>query len=301
MYDIIGDVHGHSERLEQLLKQLGYTHRNGAYRHSERRLISVGDLCDRGPTQRRTIDIIRAMQEAGQAQVIMGNHEFNAIAWATPDGQGDYLRPHTAKNEHQHKAFLQEAHQDLGWYADTIAWFKQLPLYLDLAELRTVHACWHESSKDILDRYSDASGRLRDDAWIAANTKDHELYTAIEVLCKGWEVALPAGHEFHDKDNHVRNAIRTEWWRTDGKSYRQLAIGVDDLDALPDTDIPGAALPGYDGVKPLFVGHYWMQGEPRLQSPHIACVDWSVAKNGLMVAYRFDGERELQEGGFVWV
>lgn len=301
MYDIIGDVHGHSERLEKLLKQLGYTHCNGAYRHSERRLISVGDLCDRGPTQRRTIDIIRAMQEAGQAQVIMGNHEFNAIAWATPDGQGDYLRRHTAKNEHQHKAFLQEAHQDLGWYADTIAWFKQLPLYLDLPELRTVHACWHQPSKAILDQYTNASGCLRDDVWLAANTKGHELFDAIEVLCKGWEVSLPPGYQFRDKDNHVRSAIRTEWWRDDAKSYRHLAIGVDDLDALPESDIPGAALPGYDGAKPLFVGHYWMKGEPRLQSPHIACVDWSVADKGVMVAYRFDGERELQESRFVWV
>src|SRR5690554_7046201 len=76
MYDIIGDVHGHADQLEALLKKLGYNYKNGAYSHSERKLISVGDLCDRGPAQRRTIDIIRAMHEADQAHVIMGNHEF---------------------------------------------------------------------------------------------------------------------------------------------------------------------------------------------------------------------------------
>src|SRR5690554_160353 len=301
MYDIIGDVHGHADQLEALLKKLGYNCKNGAYSHSERKLISVGDLCDRGPAQRRTIDIIRAMHEADQAYVIMGNHEFNAVAWATPNGQGGYLRKHDGKNFDQHKAFLLEAEQDHGWYASTIEWFKQLPIYLDLPELRTVHACWHEPSKAVLDRYTDANGILLPEAWLPANTKGHELHTAIEVLSKGWELDLPEGYQFLDKGNHPRTAIRTEWWRTDTTRYRDLAIGVDNLNELPEGNIPSADLPGYDGEKPLFVGHYWMKGEPSLQSPHIACVDWSVAANGLMAAYRFDGERELRDSGFVWV
>jgi len=32
-YDIIGDVHGCADKLTTLLKKLGYTHSDGAYRH----------------------------------------------------------------------------------------------------------------------------------------------------------------------------------------------------------------------------------------------------------------------------
>ena len=50
---------------------------------------------------------------------------------------------------------------------------------------------------------------------------------------------------------------------------------------------------------PVFIGHYWMTGHPGLQSPRVACVDYSAAKGGPLVAYRWDGEQELDERHFV--
>ena len=51
-----------------------------------------------------------------------------------------------------------------------------------------------------------------------------------------------------------------------------------------------------------FVGHYWLQGkEPELLARNIACVSWSVAKSGFLCAYRWDGERELDDQKFVWI
>ena len=79
-YDVIGDVHGHADRLEALLQKMGYSHRAGAWRHPERTAIYVGDLIDRGPHQVRTLEMVRAMIDAGSARATMGNHEFNAIA-----------------------------------------------------------------------------------------------------------------------------------------------------------------------------------------------------------------------------
>ena len=61
---------------------------------------------------------------------------------------------------------------------------------------------------------------------------------------------------------------------------------------------------GYSNDKPLFIGHYWMTGEPVLITPHIACLDWSVASklpSAKLCAYRFDGERELQQQKLIWV
>ena len=50
-FDIIGDVHGCCDELEQLLQQLGYERNDGApWTHpGGRKAIFVGDLVDRGP------------------------------------------------------------------------------------------------------------------------------------------------------------------------------------------------------------------------------------------------------------
>jgi hypothetical protein len=34
---------------------------------------------------------------------------------------------------------------------------------------------------------------------------------------------------------------------------------------------------------------------------NVACVDYSVAKGGILVAYRWDGEKKLSHKNFVWV
>ena len=50
---------------------------------------------------------------------------------------------------------------------------------------------------------------------------------------------------------------------------------------------------------PVFIGHYWMDGPRMPQSSKVACCDYSVPRSGRMVAYRWDGERELVAGKFV--
>ena len=54
--------------------------------------------------------------------------------------------------------------------------------------------------------------------------------------------------------------------------------------------------------KPLFVGHYWRQGKPRLIRSNIACLDYSAVKLGKLVAYRFDeGDIGLDGAKLWWV
>lgn len=303
MYDIIGDVHGHADALVALLKKLGYQQRAGAWRHSERQLISVGDLIDRGPGQRETVDILRAMVEAGSAQVIMGNHELNAVAWVLPDGQGDYLRKHSPGNLKHHQAFLEQAKPNSDWYHSTLDWFRSLPLYLDLPTCRVVHACWHKPSKQVVDDHTTAENQLRSEAdWYAAHDRQHQLHGAVETLCKGLEVDLPNGLHFHDKAGVKRTAMRTRWWHQHSNNYRALALGVEPVERLPDADIPNSAMPGYDANKPVFFGHYWMRGTPHVLTPKVACLDWSVTQpQGRLVAYRFDGESQLNNDKFTWV
>jgi hypothetical protein len=52
--------------------------------------------------------------------------------------------------------------------------------------------------------------------------------------------------------------------------------------------------------KPVFFGHYWLEDEiPMLQTPNVCCLDYSVANNGKLVAYRFNGEHRLNDKNYV--
>ena len=97
-YDLVGDIHGHADALHRLLRALDYAEIEGVFRHPERQMIFVGDFVDRGPRQREVLRIARSMCEADAARAVMGNHEFNAIGWATQDKDGVFLRSHSSKN-----------------------------------------------------------------------------------------------------------------------------------------------------------------------------------------------------------
>ena len=118
-FDIIGDIHGYVEALKRLLSTLGYKEMDGVWTHTHRKAIFVGDLVDRGKKQRELCELVRKMVEAGTAELSLGNHEFNAIGYATPKKDGTYLRKHSAKNYDHHRAFLDsypihsEEHQDI--------------------------------------------------------------------------------------------------------------------------------------------------------------------------------------------
>lgn len=287
MYDIVGDIHGHANELELLLAQMGYKKRSGVWQHEERVLISVGDLIDRGRFQKQTIDILKPMVESGFAIVVMGNHEFNAIAYATKTKSGEYLRKHTDKNRKQHLQFLKEAEADPVWYNTTIEWFKSLPLFLDLPDFRVIHACWHEPSLDVLKQYTSHCNVLDTDAWECANTKGTALYNALEVVLKGLEIDLPDGLSFNDKDGVQRTKVRVKWWKNDSTQLSDIVVGVPSNTKLPVHTVNQRSIPGYDNQKPLFIGHYWMKGKPQLLTDSVVCLDYSVAAKGKLVAYRF--------------
>lgn len=300
-YDIIGDIHGHAQTLEALLVELGYTCEDGVYRHAERQAVFLGDFIDRGPQQRRVIGIVRPMIESGAALSVMGNHEFNAIAYATPRAGGGYLREHNAKNFQQHHAFL-DAYVDADDYHELIDWFGTLPMWLDLGELRIVHACWDRAMIEELANRYDATGRLSNSLLYASTTYGNWEFRAVETLLKGKEIPLPAGQSFFDKEGTERHHIRVRWWDRNARTYKEAYMG----DESARTHIPEDRL-AVDHVieyshedPPCFVGHYWLWGEPKPLAANIACLDYSVArKRGKLVAYRWDGERKLDECKFV--
>lgn len=306
-YDLIGDIHGHRESLVELLQALGYVYANGVFRHAERQVIFLGDFIDRGPDQRGVIDIVRPMIDSGAALTVMGNHEFNAIAYFTedPDQPGEYLRDHSAKHRRQHQVFL-DAYQGTADHAELIEWFRTLPLWLDLDGLRVVHACWDDVLiQDLQACYPSINDYLDEDLLVKASRRDRNEYTAIETLLKGREVQLPKGHSFLDKDGHPRHAVRIRWFDSDVRTYQQAFLGPEKARShIPEDPIGADHLLQYShDDPPVFIGHYWLDGEPELLAPNVACLDYSVAakSGGRLVAYRWDGERLLSNEKFVSV
>ena len=297
-YDIIGDIHGHANALRRLLSTMGYAELGGAFCHDDRKVIFVGDFIDRGPAQREVLQIARAMWEAGHALAVLGNHEFNAIGWVTPDDRGGFLRAHTEANRRQHNEFLQQF--DRQQHRDAIGWFRSLPVWLELPGLRVVHACWHEASRLALRPCLDGRSCFTEAGLRQALRRGTPAFQAAEILMKGPEQRLPAGISFVDKDGHERHEVRIKWWDLDATSFRKAAIGVDDrLSELPDAALPVDYI--YRDTTPVLFGHYWMMGEPRLTSQTAACLDFSVARKGYLTAYRWSGERVLAPDHLVHV
>lgn len=312
MYDIIGDIHGYATPLRNLLTLMGYHNINGVWQHPQRKAVFLGDFVDRGPEQVETVLLVRAMVENGHAYTIMGNHEFNAVAWATPHPQQPhtYLRPHTPKNQRQHQSFLDQVVEGSELHEEIVKWFANLPLYLEFEGFRVIHACWHAPSLQTLAPYLNDQARIKPKAWEALTNKDTPAYQAAETILKGLEIALPSGHEFFDKDGNARQHIRTQWWKSEYLTYRDLAeVPPDVLEKIPHDPIPTDLMPGYYPDKLLFVGHYWRTGTPAPLSDNIACLDYSIAaKNqsgpqdkGKLCAYCWNGEDVLTQDGFVWV
>jgi len=302
-FDLIGDIHGQVPELVRLLEKLSYTKIDGVWQHVERKMIFLGDFVDRGAYQREVIDIVRPMVDNGYALSVMGNHEYNAIAFFTQDSDGNYLRAHNSKNLKQHKAFIDAYKNNPKEYKRVIEWFKTLPLWLDIPELNVIHACWDEKlMKRIVD--SQGGNLLTDELLYLSSDKSQWQYEAIETLLKGKEILLPNGRSFLDKDKNKRHEIRIQWWEQKAGTYRDAFLGPESARThIPNDPIEGDHLVIYShDQKPLFLGHYWMEGDIKPLADNIACLDYSVAKEGgKLVAYRWDGEQKIDKSKFVFV
>lgn len=307
MYDLIGDIHGHAHELHWLLEKLGYDRRRGFYSHPQRRVIFVGDLIDRGPHIADVLRTVKPMVEHGAALCVMGNHEFNAIAYHTrsPSEPDRFLRPHIDKNILQHNATLRQLTSTELY--EVVDWFKRLPVAFDEDGVRVVHACWDDAALAEIQSALDNYGGWNTGALEEATQKDTELFDAVETVLKGREIPLPAGKTFRDKDGVERRRIRTRWYlHPEGLSFAEFGLPQPEDPELHSEPVPpdyvSRAVPYPETDPPVFCGHYWLADtEPTLLAPNVACLDFSIAKGGLLCAYRWDGEHELLPAKFVTV
>jgi protein phosphatase len=71
-FDIIGDIHGCYDELCALLEKLGYP-------REDRKIIFLGDLCDRGPKNVEVLRLVMGMVQSGAAYCVAGNHDAKLL------------------------------------------------------------------------------------------------------------------------------------------------------------------------------------------------------------------------------
>ena len=307
-YDIIGDVHGHADELIELLNKLGYTDKSGSFKHpaSDRKAIFVGDFIDRGPQIKETLEIVKSMVDDCAALAVLGNHEYNALCFHTKTAgrSNAWLRPRNDKNIAQHIETLYQFREHLDKWKDYLAWFMTLPLFLDLGDIRIVHAAWIKSEINKIERWTLESHRLSKSLLQRSAMEGCDEFDAIETVLKGVEIWLPKEQKFEDKDENPREEIRIQWWNPAAKNltYEELLFPRDQSQDFGNERIKpavAATLPMYKDSVPVFFGHYWIENStPGVQKENICCLDYSVANGGSLVAYTWRGEKALRNDHF---
>ncbi len=307
-YDIIGDIHGCAKTLERLLGQMGYRKINGIYQHPKRQAIFIGDIIDRGPRIREALHLVRDMVDHGSARIVMGNHEYNALGYCTLARAGSgrkWLREHNPRHDRLIRETLEQfAHHPHEWN-EFLEWFYTLPLFIEEEHFRAVHACW---DRELIEKFKQVQGGscIDEDFLHASSVIDSFAGQVMDNLLRGTDLRLPEGLSITSKDGFTRHFFRTKFWADNPRTYADVVFQPDPLpEAIaqrPLTDDERRQLRTYPlSEPPVFVGHYWMEGEPAPLKPNVACLDYSAVKYGKLVAYRLDDERELQRDKFVSV
>ena len=307
--DFIGDIHGYAEALVRLLTALGYRSGDGrTFSHPDRHLVFLGDYLDRGPEIPRTVDIVRSTVAAGHATAIMGNHEFNAIAWHTAHPKtGRPLRAHHDGHRMQYAATLEQyaALEDgPSQLRSMILWARTLPMWIDTPMFRAVHATWDPGRIDtIANERGTPTAPIDADFLLRAFDREHPLWMAIEVVVKGREHRMPESVGAQSTLRNPARPVRVRWF-DDPAGHTWQSYAMQDAHRLPAIEltehVQTSALPYPDDAPPVFFGHYrLLDTEPSLFRPNVACVDYGAAREHLLCAYRWNGEQTLDSDQFV--
>jgi polynucleotide kinase-phosphatase len=200
-FDIVGDVHGCREELEELLSGLGYgiardeRGRAVGARHPEgRTAVFVGDLVDRGPDSPGVLRLVMGMVADGDALCVSGNHENKLVR---------VLKGAKARVTHGLEVTLEQLKSESDEFRrEVLAFCDGLISHYVLDEGRLVVA--HAGLKE--EYHGRASGRVRSFALYGETTGESDEY--------GLPVRLPWARDYRGKAavvyGHVPT-VKAEW------------------------------------------------------------------------------------------
>ena len=270
--DVVGDIHGEIEALTSLLDRLGYN-RHGD--HPElRKLVFVGDLCDRGPDSPAVVECVRDLVDRHNALCVLGNHELNILRGSQKSGNRWFLDPSHSEQqpegEFAHSAAIERPRSDV------LEFFATLPLALERPDLRVVHAAWVRDAIEVVRRASGSTIELYE---------HFEELTQKRILAEGLEDAAKEeeaewGARLADKFTPVPLLVaggRLDELYQMGNPIRVLTSGVERLARRPFFASGKWRMcdrvrwwDEYDEGIPVVIGHYWRQLAPIPQSEHAA-------------------------------
>ncbi len=304
MYDIIGDVHGEAFLLKKLLRELGYSKSGQGYFHPWRKAVFAGDFVNRGPEIPQTLKIIRQMTEQGSALAILGNHEINALLYHLKGEKKESLLLPKGKRFQSVYQTVYQFRDNPGEWKAYRKWLRTLPLFLDLGDIRIVHACWKDSNISVI-REKLPVGKIPKVVLRNLVTEYNSgLSQAILQTIRGVHHILPRDLRIYDQRHRHHRFYRIRWWQDpQGLTFQEWSF--ESKFRLPSYTIPIEIIPSvepYPEDAPLlFFGHYCRGNGPFVVARNLCCVDGCVTGKRRLTAYRWDGESIPDEAKMIFV
>ena len=134
--------------------------------------------------------------------------------------------------------------------------------------------------------------------------ENKDIKEAVNRLLKGYEEVLDE-KLWYKEDKYHRKEGRVKWWKkSKGKNFEDVFASLPKEQKTKDISSFTFKFNDFYPAdeKPVFFGHYWMEAKDfGLMNVNACCVDFSVAKKGLLVAYRFSGEQKLEENNLIQI
>lgn len=259
--DVIGDIHGQFEALQNLLHYLGY-HPDGKHPHG-RKMVFVGDLIDRGPDSPAVLTWFKKAQQSGYAWMVLGNHEINLLMGEPKDGSGWFFDARSEKDALNYAPWQR-------WSAsckDTLLDFlQQQPLILQRGDLRIVHAAWLPSA------IAKISERNHENIISLCQEWDEQLHYCIKHA-PWFEQYLEEQRLYaHDLENGSKippQLIATaqhDVYCSQAHPVRALVCGIETIAPTPffasgrwRFSVRNPWWQQYQENIPVIIGHYWRQ------------------------------------------
>ncbi len=292
--DFIGDIHGYYNNLISLLIKLDYQHINNSWYHSKRKALFLGDFINRGNNSLKTLVLIKKMVETGNAFAILGNHELYFLEYYYSIKHNRETKLSQAHINQIEKVFSEfTSFKEVDIYA---AWLASLPLFIELKNVRAVHAYWSDKNlKQIIKHQNNK--RFTNKKLKNIFKQKSKFSKAVWQTVKGIEFRIPKS-VLKENPNIKQSKFRIKWW-LDSKNMSLKEISFDSRVELPNLKIRKKSIKNYKIYKNhepiLFFGHYCLRNRNHILRDNLCCLDGCIAGDGKhILAYRWFGEKELK-------
>ncbi len=214
-----------------------------------------------------------------------------------------YLSRHIAGNRTQIQSTLTAFSGFENEWRDHLKWLRKLPFYLDLGEIRIIHAYWNDDDIRFLNSFI-PKGKLKKSFLRTIHEKQPSSALIIYKILKGLEFRCPPDLILKCSKGMSRKVFRMNWWESpQNKTFRGLSFG--NKFVLPDYTVPIQIAPSFEPYgpekPPVFVGHYCLGEGASIFQGNICCVDSCVVGSEQLTAYSWNGEKLLTNANIVGV